>query len=415
MKKLYHSPSALSLIAGIALSVVLSWFAFAQYGTAIRMAGENLRGLALSLSAAIESVSARDPSFQSLNYFQSPEIAYFAVLDSKGTILFHSNNALVGGRVSDRRFAPVFDNGDFSANRIKLGTGEEIYESNSPIHVGGRTLALRLALHTFRADSVVRMARIGLAVLLSLITAAWAMGFLLRRFALREEAFRKEMARGEQLAKLGQMGAVIAHEIRNPLAGIKGYAQLLHEKAGPGEDGQFAGLIVRQALRLEEMVNELLAFTSVGTDLSVPVEIRDALERSLAVISPEANETGVSIESSLESPLVISGNCDRLEQLFINLFRNALQAMPDGGMLGITGHRLGNKIEVLVSDTGHGIGPDDLQHIFEPFFTTKARGTGLGLAICKKISEDYNGKIRAESIPGRGTTFRIIFPARVGS
>jgi two-component system sensor histidine kinase HydH len=86
---------------------------------------------------------------------------------------------------------------------------------------------------TCRADSVVRMARIGLAALLSLIAAAWAMGFLLRRFALREESFRKEMARGEHLAKLGQMGAVIAHEIRNPLAGIKGYAQLLHEKAGP--------------------------------------------------------------------------------------------------------------------------------------------------------------------------------------
>jgi two-component system sensor histidine kinase HydH len=414
MKKLYPSPAALSLLAGVALSVVLSWFAFAQYGTAVRMTGENLRGLALSLAAAVESVSARDPSFQSLNDFQSPEIAYFAIMDRNGTILFHSNSALVGRRVSDSRFAPVFDKGEFSADRVRLGTGEEIYESNSPLHVSGRTLALRLALHTYRADSVVRMARIGLAVLLSLIASAWAMGFLLRRFALREETFRKEMARGEHLAKLGQMGAVIAHEIRNPLAGIKGYAQLLHEKAGPGEDGQFAGLIVRQALRLEEMVNELLAFTNTGKDSSEPIEICDALERSVAVISPEADESGVSIESSMESPLVISGNCDRLEQLFINLFRNALQAMPGGGRLGITGYRLGNKIEVLVSDTGHGIEPNNLQHIFEPFFTTKARGTGLGLAICKKISEDYNGNITVESIPGRGTTFRIIFPAQAG-
>jgi two-component system sensor histidine kinase HydH len=414
IKKRYLSAASASVFAGMVLSAALIWFAATQYGTAIKMAGENLRGHALSLSAAVESVSSRDPSFQDLDYFQSPEIAYFAIMDRNGTILFHSNNALVGEKVADRRFATVFDKGEFSGSRVRLGTGEEIFESNSPLHVQGRTLALRLALHTYRADSVVRLARIGLAVLLSLIAAAWAMGFLLHRFALREEAFRKEMARGEQLAKLGQMGAVIAHEIRNPLAGIKGYAQLLHEKAGESEEGQFAGLIVRQALRLEEMVNELLAFTCAGKDSSGPVEISDTLEHALAVISPEADASGVTIKSSLEPTLVISGNSDRLEQLFINLFRNALQSMSDGGSLGISGKRLGNKIEILVSDTGHGIDTNDLRHIFEPFFTTKARGTGLGLAICKKISEDYKGEITADSIPGKGTTFRIIFPAIAG-
>jgi two-component system sensor histidine kinase HydH len=190
IKNRYPSPAAVSLFAGIALSVALIWFAADQYGTAIRMAGENLRGLALSLSAAVESVSARDPSFQALKNFQSPDIAYFAIMDRNGTILFHSNEALVGSRVTDRRFAPVFEKGEFSGSRVRLGTGEEIYESNSPMHVKGRTLALRLALHTFRADSVVRMARIGLAVLLSLIAAAWAMGFLLHRFALREESIK---------------------------------------------------------------------------------------------------------------------------------------------------------------------------------------------------------------------------------
>jgi two-component system sensor histidine kinase HydH len=135
---------------------------------------------------------------------------------------------------------------------VRLGTGEKVYESNAPIHVKGRTLALRLALHTYRTDNVVRSAHIGLAVLVSLMAAAWAMGLFLHRFALREEAHRREMARNEHLAKLGRMGAVIAHEIRNPLAGLKGYAQLLLEKTAAGEDRQFAGLIVRQVLRLEQ-------------------------------------------------------------------------------------------------------------------------------------------------------------------
>ncbi len=411
--KLFPTP-IWSLSAGVALTAILLWFAVSQYLTAIPLAAENLRGLALSLSAAVESLLGREVSFHALKEMRVPDVAYLEIIDGNGSVLFHSNSALTGTKVSDRRYVAVFSRGEFSGTRVKLGTGETIYESNSPIHVRGGTLDLRLALHTYRADSVIRRARAGMAVSFSLIAGTWIMGILLYRSARRAETHRREMARREQMARMGEMSAVLAHEIRNPLAGIKGYAQLLQEKLPPGGDGTSAGLIVDEAVRLEEMVNDLLAYSRSDRTEPGPVNVRDALAGSLGIISAENAAAGVVVESSIPDPLIIAGNPDRLEQLFLNIFRNALQAMPDGGKLRISAQRAKPGVEILIADTGVGIDKKDLGRIFEPFFTTKARGTGLGLAICRKIVEDYNGWITVQSHPGEGTTFRIIFPAHGG-
>lgn len=401
---------AVAFVSGICISVLLIWFAGYHYRVSIRLAEENLNGLALSLSAALETLASKDPSFTSLKDFRTYDIAYFALINRDGIVVSHTNDALLGTLLSDRRYRAVFERGEFSCERIPLGTGEIIHESNFPLHVRGKTLALRLALHTYRADSVIRTSRIGLVIVVSLIAAAWGMTFLLLRYAAREEAYRKEMTQRREMAKLGEMGAVIAHEIRNPLAGIKGYAQLLQEEPGSQDIGQFAGVIVREAIRLEEIVNGLLAYTQDNSKAQGMVGINDAVVRSLDVVFPEAEASGVLVEYSLDRSFMIIGNRNRLEQLFLNLFRNALQAMPGGGMLTVSGKQRGNDIEILVKDSGQGIDGSYLGRIFEPFFTTKARGTGLGLAVCRKIVEEHGGTIAVESIFGSGTTFRIIFP-----
>ncbi len=399
------------LLGGFALTLVLSWFAVSQYLTAIPLAAENLRGLALSLSAAAESLLGREASFQALKDIRVPDLAYLELIDGNGSFLYHSNSTLTGTKVPDRRYAAVFARGEFSGTRVKLGTGETIYESNAPIHVRGRTLDLRLAVHTYRADTVIRRAKAGMTVSFSLIGATWIMGILLYRSARRAEIHRREMARKEQMARMGEMSAVLAHEIRNPLAGIKGYAQLLREKLSPDGDGASAGFIVNEAVRLEEMVNELLAYSRsdlIGTE---PADVRDTLAGALRIISTEADGTGVEVESSIDTPLIMNGNRDRLEQLFLNLFRNALQAMPYGGKLRVSAQNARLGIEIRIADTGTGIEEKNLERIFEPFFTTKARGTGLGLAISRKIVEDHGGRITVDSRPGEGTSFRITFPA----
>jgi two-component system sensor histidine kinase HydH len=410
IKSHYFYFSIRFLLAGIFLSLVVSWFAVNQYRKAIPLAEENLSGLALSLSAAIEAISGRDPSFSTLEDFHTPDIAYMAIVDRNGTILFHSNKALVGSRVPDRRFAALFEKGGFSGSRVRLGTGEEIYESNSVLHVAGKTLVLRIALHTYRADAVIRRARVVMMVLFSLVATAWVLGLLLNGFAVREETHKREMARRQQMARLGEMGAVVAHEIRNPLAGIKGYAQLLHARLGTSEEGQSAGLIVGEAIRLEEMVNELLDYTRPDKGAPEQVKIHEAITRSLSIISREAIASDVTIESSVDQSLKITANRNRIEQLFLNLFRNALQAMPDGGKLTVSGRHIRSGVEILVADTGRGIDTVNLERVFEPFFTTKARGTGLGLAICRKIAEEYNGEIMVERNSREGTTFRLAFP-----
>uniref|UniRef100_A0A831UCP5 histidine kinase n=1 Tax=Geobacter metallireducens TaxID=28232 RepID=A0A831UCP5_GEOME len=399
-----------SLVVGVALSLALLLFAVGNYRSSIPIAEGQLRGLALSLSAAIESMAARDPSFSSLSTFRARDVAYFSLIDSAGTQHFHSNPALIGTRVEDDRYRGIFGNAGIVEAKVRLGTGEEVYEFNSPLHLSSRTLALRLVLHAYRADAVVRRARIGMVVILSLLVTAWTMAGLLYRYGRREQRHREEMARRERLAHLGEMGAVIAHEVRNPLSGIKGYAQLLQERVTDGEARGFAGLIVAESIRLERLVNDLLLYSRQGPREMVQLDLADTLIRCRALVAPEAEKSGVVIEQMLQGPLPVRGNGELFQQLFLNLMMNGIQAMPQGGRLTVTAGRGPGVIEVSIADTGPGIPPAERERIFDPFYTTRARGSGLGLAICRKIVEEAGGTIEVTGETGRGATFNVTLP-----
>lgn len=396
--------------AGLFLSVLLAWFAFFQYRQAIPVAEETLRGLSLSLSAAVEALVAKDPSLFALKDFRTVDLAYFALLDRSGKILYHSNNNLIGTHVSDQRFAPVFSEAETVAVRTKLGTGEEIYESNVPIHSHGQVMALRLALHTYRSDAVIRRARADVLVVFTLLAIAWFMGVLLYRFSRRADAHREEMSRRERFAQLGEMGAALAHEIRNPLSGIKGYSQLLLEDPRCTGDGSPAALIVEESLRLERLVNDLLSYVRTRPVPLTSVRIAEVLRCSLAMLAPDAEKQSVSVSADPIDDLMVKGDKDEMEQVFLNLLRNALQAMPEGGTIQVGMRREKSVVVMGIRDTGHGIPLGDWSRIFTPFVTTRARGTGLGLAISRKIIEEWGGSIRvADSSPG-GTTIEVTLP-----
>jgi two-component system sensor histidine kinase HydH len=396
--------------AGLLLSVLLAWFAVFQYRQSLPVAEENLRGLSLSLSAAVEALVAKDPSLLALKDFHTMDMAYFALLDRNGKILYHSNNSLIGASVPDRRFAPVFASAETVATRTRLGTGEEIYEANVPVHSSGQVMALRLALHTYRSDAVIRRARADVLVVFALLATAWIMGVLLYRFSRRAEAHRQEMSRRERFAQLGEMGAAIAHEIRNPLSGIKGYAQLLLEDSRCPGDGTPAALIVEESLRLERLVNDLLAFVRTRSRPVSAVRIAEVLRCSLGMIAPDAEKQSVRVCTDLSDDLLASGDRDEFEQVFLNLLRNALQSMPEGGILQVGVQREKNSVSIEIRDTGHGIPEDNWLRIFEPFMTTRARGTGLGLAICRKIIEEWGGSIRVAASSPSGTTLEVTLP-----
>ena len=295
-----------------------------------------------------------------------------------------------------------------------LGTGEKAYEFLTPLHLPDTTMILRLTLHTYRADAVIRKSELNMTILLSLLLVGWIMAASIYRFAVREEIHTLEMARQENMAHLGEMGAMLAHEIRNPLAGIKGYAQIIEKKPQDERNSGFARRIVAETQRLEALVSDLLAYARSDQESMATVDLGEVVVHAAALLRHEAEQLHISIISECPEGMLINGNRDRLGQALLNLGKNAIQAMPDGGTLRITAAMVGKQVILNVNDTGQGISQEEMPRIFEPFFTTKAKGTGLGLALCKKVVEEHGGSIEVQSVVGHGTTVSVSIPRSQG-
>lgn len=399
------------LLCGLGITLLLLWFAISNYRAAFPIAEENLRGLALSITAAVENVAAHDPSLHLLDTLQPKDLAFLAIVDKSGIYRFHTNADLIGSRESDSRSRAVLRNGEAVERRVTLGTGEKAYEFISPLHIAGTPLILRLTLHTYRADAVIRQAELNMFMLLSLLLAGWVLSALIYRYAVREEMHHQAMARQETLARLGEMGAMLAHEIRNPLGGIKGFAQVIEKRPTDERNRGFAQRIVAETLRLETLVNNLLAYSR--TDRLTPTVLRldELIAHMVSLIRPEAEEQRIGISSDCPAGLQIRGDRDRLGQVLLNLAKNAIQAMPEGGNLHLAATTSAMGVTIAVSDSGQGIDADIADRIFEPFFTTRSKGTGLGLALCKKIVEEHSGTIEVKSVTGQGTTISVTLPA----
>ena len=398
------------LIGGILLSAALGWFSVSYYQSAGPIAEENLRGLALSLTSAVENIALHDPSLRDLGTFQAHEIAFFALIDQNGMYRFHSNPDLIGTHLQGTVPFAELREGTISSQRTTLRTGERAFEFNAPLRLHGEKLTLRLTLHTYRADTVIRRARLNMIVLFALLVAGWLLALALYRFTRREELLRMKMAHRESLAQLGEMGAMLAHEIRNPLAGIKGFAQVIEKKPQDERNPGFARRIVTETLRLETLVNELLSFAKDDLETMAPLNLVEVVSHSAELLRQEAEQLQIKIVCESPETILIKGNRDRLTQLLLNVVKNALQAMPDGGVVRIKTVVEGGRAIIKVSDTGEGITGEDLPRVFEPFFTTKAKGTGLGLALCRKIAEEHRGTITVETFIGEDTTVSITIP-----
>lgn len=403
------------LLIGIpfCFTLLVAWFAWSAFHAAPQLAAENLRGAGLSISAAIEQLAVADASFRSLARYTTPDIAYFALIDRQGIVRFHTNQSLIGQSYPINNQA--ISKEAVSEQRERLGTGEEAYLLRTRVHSVYDEYLLVLALHTYRADQVIRQARTGVTVVAALTFALWGLTLLLFAFLRREERHRKEMSRREELVRLGEMGAVLAHEIRNPLAGIKGFAQLVETASDLEQARRHADKIVTQSLRMEALVNDLLAFARDDqgeremTDLSVLVQDCAVLLR------PEAAMQNVAIEVAVPAQIKVQLVADRIVQLLLNLMKNAIQAMPDGGLLAVSLQQKNGYVHIRVTDNGSGIPPEHLHRIFEPFWTSKAQGTGLGLALCRKVAEEHGGRLTVESTVGTGTVFVVSLPLKSGS
>jgi len=234
----------------------------------------------------------------------------------------------------------------------------------------------------------------------------------------------RAVSHADRLSSLGTLAAGLAHEIKNPLGGIKGAAQLMERELPEGSDlRDYTRVVLKEVQRVNRIVEELLQLASPRKLQASQVNLHKILGDILLLQRRAVSGKSITFSQQFDPSIPpILGDEGLLTQLFLNLVKNATEAVVEEGRIRVTsrvladysmtqkGERRSRMVAIEVSDDGPGISPEQMEHLFTPFFTTKAKGTGLGLAICQKIVTEHRGMIKVESDQGKGTTFTVMLP-----
>lgn len=222
---------------------------------------------------------------------------------------------------------------------------------------------------------------------------------------------QEEIAQSEKLAAMGYLSAGMAHEIRNPLNSISLFVQLMRQTTTEPDQLEHQAKILKEVDRIDSIIRKLLDASRRTRVISSNVQINQVIDNAIEAFSPQIETRKIQVDRQYHSiPSPITADPAELEQIFTNLFLNALDAMSRGGRLTIELFEKEGRVIVRVSDSGTGIAADVLHGIFEPFFSTKSRGTGMGLPVAQRIARMYEGNIEVEYSSPEGTTFRLEFP-----
>ena len=244
-------------------------------------------------------------------------------------------------------------------------------------------------------------------------------GWILVVADVTDRATLEEQLRlSEKMAAIGLLAAGVAHEVNTPLTGISSFTQLLLERSEPTDPRrELLEKIERQTFRAAKIVNNLLNLSKPSSGEAAPVDVNVIVGDVLSLLEHQLRMSRVQVRRELSDvPVIVRGQEYKLQQVFLNLFLNARDAMPKGGWLSVGTRVRAGDVMVDVSDTGVGIPPEHLSRIYDPFFTTKAdgRGTGLGLSVTYGIVQEHGGTLSCESDYGQGTRFKLILPLAPG-
>lgn len=237
----------------------------------------------------------------------------------------------------------------------------------------------------------------------------------IRRKEARIRSFDDELIKANKLSALGEMASSIAHEIKNPLIAIQGFAKRIEKATDPAKIEEHAKLIDGEAARLSAVLTKLLDFSRMSGPKTEPVNANDVVDDTVLFMEHHLTrfkQVSLTLDKGGDLP---NAEIDRIhiQQALVNIIMNAAQAMPQGGVITIRTASAGDNVSISVSDQGTGIKEEDLERIFEPFFSTKGKGegTGLGLSLTRRLVEANNGRIEVKSSPGNGSTFTLLLPA----
>jgi PAS domain S-box-containing protein len=223
-----------------------------------------------------------------------------------------------------------------------------------------------------------------------------------------------QLVQNDKLTSIGLLAAGVAHEVNTPLAVISSYSQMLRKQMPSGDPGyKLLEKITAQTFRASEIVNNLLSFSRMNAAEFSAVDIHKVIQETLSLLEHPLKTARITVRSDLAAATPsVTGNAGKLQQVFLNLFLNARDAMPGGGVLEVRTSLVDGRVEIAVTDSGVGISREHVKKIYDPFFTTKTagKGTGLGLSVSYGIVQEHGGSISVESQLGRGTTFKLDFP-----
>jgi PAS domain S-box-containing protein len=392
-------------VLGLGKTVDGDYLSSADLGLLFTMAG--YIAIALENGRLYHSIEQKAKQIEQLKDFSENIVESLSVgvltTDLDGRI--ESWNTFLEQRIGTSRQEAI---GRLIEDVLSPDLAAEIAISAEPSH--GVACVYKFLLRTPTAELVVNVSlaplvgkngeRLGRLVLIDDIT---------ERIRLEEQ-----MRQTEKLSSLGLLAAGVAHEVNTPLAVISNYAQMLAKQIDSDDPRQMlVDKIVKQTFRASEIASNLLNFSRTAGSEFTDVDLNTVIRDTLTLVRHPLASSHVALDLLLDPELPpVFANANRLQQVFLNLFLNARDAMAGGGRLTVLSFRSNSHVEVHISDTGHGIRPEHMNRVFDPFFTTKTsgRGTGLGLAVSYGIIREHGGKVEIQSSPGQGTTFRLEFP-----
>ena len=352
---------------------------------------------------------------------QQSDIEHIGLLDNDGKIVAHTDSRLINQKQEEPLMAEARSRLSAVGRVVQHGAGADHYDIVKAINVNGAPmgfLEIGLSLQPMQSAwrrSLRSMLFFGAAVLIIGVFGMATIFYLQHSHFKKVSSLEAEITRQERLSELGNMAATVAHEIRNPLNSVSMGLQRLKAEFTPTQDAddyaRFLKLMQEEVKRLNAIVEQFLSLARPLKLEPVKITPQEVLNELIVLTAGEANAANARVDLKLSADLpVLQADRNHLKQVLLNLILNGIQAMPHGGTLTIEARPDKDCLELTVTDEGTGMSPETLKQIFEPYFTTKTNGSGLGLAIARRIIEAHHGTISVESVPERGSRFRIRLP-----